>query len=205
MAQGVCPKLKRIKRGVWFKLRSSETERKTLRRVLSMPTLGRKTTTEQWTPTDLDSSWMTSARRKADTSPSKKTPPNLRAWAGCDVTELCWRFSRRITHDAREDEMENNIGDVSNMIGNLRNMAVDMGNEITQQNKQIDRIGGKVSVLSLSLTLSYRHTCLANVYHATLYSKNNFIRLTSHAKVLKLFQNDCVLRQARSREWFLVV
>ena len=69
--------------------------------------------------------------------------------------------------------MENNIGDVSNMIGNLRNMAVDMGNEITQQNKQIDRIGGKVGVFSLSLTLSYRHTCLANVYHATMYSKNN--------------------------------
>ena len=52
----------------------------------------------------------------------------------------------RITNDAREDEMENNIGEVAGMIGNLRNMAVDMGNEITNQNKQIERISGKVRV-----------------------------------------------------------
>ena len=50
----------------------------------------------------------------------------------------------RITDDAREDEMENNIGEVSGMIGNLRNMAIDMGNEIGSQNKQIDRINQKV-------------------------------------------------------------
>ena len=43
--------------------------------------------------------------------------------------------------------MEQNIGEVSGMISNLRNMAVDMGNEITQQNKQIDRIGNKVCVV----------------------------------------------------------
>ena len=53
----------------------------------------------------------------------------------------------RITNDAREEEMEQNIGEVSGMISNLRNMAVDMGNEITQQNKQIDRIGNKVCVV----------------------------------------------------------
>ena len=53
----------------------------------------------------------------------------------------------RITNDAREEEMEQNIGEVSGMISNLRNMAVDMGNEITQQNKQIDRIGNKVGVV----------------------------------------------------------
>lgn len=29
------------------------------------------------------------------------------------------------------------------MIGNLRNMAVDMGNEIESQNKQIDRVNQK--------------------------------------------------------------
>ena len=51
----------------------------------------------------------------------------------------------RITNDAREDEMENNISEVGGMIGNLRNMAIDMGNEITSQNKQIDRINQKVA------------------------------------------------------------
>lgn len=50
----------------------------------------------------------------------------------------------RITNDAREDEMENNISEVSGMIGNLRNMAVDMGNEIESQNRQVDRINQKV-------------------------------------------------------------
>lgn len=50
----------------------------------------------------------------------------------------------RITNDAREDEMEDNLQQVSGMIGNLRNMACDMGNEIENQNRQIDRIKSKV-------------------------------------------------------------
>ena len=49
-----------------------------------------------------------------------------------------------MTNDAREDEMEENLQQVSTMIGNLRNMACDMGNEIENQNNQIDRIKGKV-------------------------------------------------------------
>ena len=40
--------------------------------------------------------------------------------------------------------MEQNIGEVGGMIGNLRNMAIDMGNEIGSQNRQIDRINQKV-------------------------------------------------------------
>lgn len=40
--------------------------------------------------------------------------------------------------------MEDNLQQVSSMIGNLRNMACDMGNEIVNQNNQIDRIKGKV-------------------------------------------------------------
>jgi synaptosomal-associated protein 25 len=50
----------------------------------------------------------------------------------------------RITNDAREDEMEENLQQVSTMIGNLRNMACDMGSEIGNQNNQIERIQGKV-------------------------------------------------------------
>lgn len=46
----------------------------------------------------------------------------------------------RITKDAREDEMEENMVGVSTMIGNLRNMAIDMGSEIGSQNCQLDRI-----------------------------------------------------------------
>lgn len=40
--------------------------------------------------------------------------------------------------------MEQNLTEVSGMLGNLRNMAVDMGSEITSQNRQVDRIQSKV-------------------------------------------------------------
>lgn len=52
---------------------------------------------------------------------------------------------RRITKDAREDEMEENLEAVSSVLGNLKNMAVDMGSEIDKQNRQIDNITAKVS------------------------------------------------------------
>ncbi|NXQ18346.1 SNP23 protein, partial [Peucedramus taeniatus] len=49
-------------------------------------------------------------------------------------------YITRITNDAREDEMDENLTQVGNILGNLKNMALDMGNEIDAQNKQIDRI-----------------------------------------------------------------
>uniref|UniRef100_A0A8D8V4L5 Synaptosomal-associated protein n=1 Tax=Cacopsylla melanoneura TaxID=428564 RepID=A0A8D8V4L5_9HEMI len=49
----------------------------------------------------------------------------------------------KITNDARENEMENNMGEVNTMIGNLRNMAIDMGSELENQNRQVDRINRK--------------------------------------------------------------
>lgn len=56
---------------------------------------------------------------------------------------LSTSYIAKITKDAREDEMEDNMGQVSTMIGNLRNMAIDMGSEIQQQNSQLDRINQK--------------------------------------------------------------
>ncbi|KAM9654359.1 synaptosomal-associated protein 25 isoform 3-T3 [Morphnus guianensis] len=53
-------------------------------------------------------------------------------------------FIRRVTNDARENEMDENLEQVSGIIGNLRHMALDMGNEIDTQNRQIDRIMEKV-------------------------------------------------------------
>lgn len=41
--------------------------------------------------------------------------------------------------------MEENMGQVNTMIGNLRNMALDMGSELENQNRQIDRINRKVN------------------------------------------------------------
>ncbi|KAM7403417.1 hypothetical protein PAMA_004055 [Pampus argenteus] len=55
-------------------------------------------------------------------------------------------YIKRITNDAREDEMEENLEVVGSIIGNLKNMAVDMGSEIDKQNKQIDRITDKAEM-----------------------------------------------------------
>lgn len=55
-------------------------------------------------------------------------------------------YIKRITNDAREDEMEENLEAVGSIIGNLKNMAVDMGNEIDKQNKTIDRITDKADM-----------------------------------------------------------
>ncbi len=54
-------------------------------------------------------------------------------------------FVARITNDDREEEMEENMEQVSAMIGNLRNMANDMGGEVENQNQQLDRINLKAA------------------------------------------------------------
>lgn len=43
--------------------------------------------------------------------------------------------------------MEENMGQVNTMIGNLRNMALDMGSELENQNRMIERINAKVIYL----------------------------------------------------------
>ncbi|KJH47668.1 SNAP-25 family protein [Dictyocaulus viviparus] len=74
-------------------------------------------------------------------------------------------YVTKITNDAREDEMDENIQQekrskwdlilatllcllrshtkVSTMVGNLRNMAIDMSTEVSNQNRQLDRIHDK--------------------------------------------------------------
>ncbi|KAA0702093.1 Synaptosomal-associated protein 25-B [Triplophysa tibetana] len=55
-------------------------------------------------------------------------------------------YIRRVTNDAREDEMEDTMAQVGSILGNLRSMAIDMGNEIDTQNVQIERIQSKAVV-----------------------------------------------------------
>merc|ERR1712131_177943 len=50
---------------------------------------------------------------------------------------------QKIAGDEREDEMEQNLGQVSNILSGLKNMALDMGDTIESQNTQIDRINDK--------------------------------------------------------------
>ncbi|XP_062532132.1 synaptosomal-associated protein 25 isoform X7 [Bombyx mori] len=80
----------------------------------------------------------------------------------------------RITNDAREDEMEENMGQVNTMIGNLRNMALDMGSELENQNRQIDRINRKV-----------RSNGSSQPYYVTdLYSSNKVNSLNVYVKLV---------------------
>ncbi|KAF0021538.1 hypothetical protein F2P81_026209 [Scophthalmus maximus] len=62
------------------------------------------------------------------------------------VPQRCKKSKKdqRVTEDARENEMDENLEQVGGIIGNLRHMALDMGNEIDTQNRQIDRIMEKV-------------------------------------------------------------
>lgn len=64
----------------------------------------------------------------------------------CDLLVCVSLNVNRVTNDAREDEMEENLAQVGSILGNLRSMAIDMGNEIDTQNVQIDRIQSKVSL-----------------------------------------------------------
>lgn len=81
----------------------------------------------------------------------------VKIYTGCDL----WWFScliplcLRVTNDAREDEMEENLAHVGSIIGNLKSMALDMGNEIDTQNVQIERIQGKVVLTQYQQTSQY--------------------------------------------------
>ncbi|XP_072170220.1 synaptosomal-associated protein 25-like isoform X1 [Diadema setosum] len=58
----------------------------------------------------------------------------------------------RITNDAREDEMDENLTQVSGIVGNLRHMAIDMQSEISAQNRQVDRIAHKAESNEVRIT-----------------------------------------------------
>jgi len=52
-------------------------------------------------------------------------------------------FVAKILCDDREEEMEENMEQVSAMVGNIRNMANDMDTALTRQNQALDRINAK--------------------------------------------------------------
>ena len=63
------------------------------------------------------------------------------------------------------------MGEVNTMIGNLRNMALDMGSELENQNRQVDRINRKVT-----------KTFLVNFFKL-FNSSNNFSNFLKHWKI----------------------
>ncbi|XP_039986358.1 SNARE_SNAP25N and SNARE_SNAP23C domain-containing protein isoform X1 [Xiphias gladius] len=76
-------------------------------------------------------------------------PPSSRVVDEREQMIMSGGYIRRVTNDAREDEMEENLAHVGSIIGNMKSMALDMGNEIDTQNVQIERIQGK-TILNVS-------------------------------------------------------
>jgi len=60
-------------------------------------------------------------------------------------------YIERITDDAREDEMEENMQAVGSVLSNLKEMSQAMGGEIERQNKQLDKISGKTDVADVNI------------------------------------------------------
>ncbi|KAM6988260.1 synaptosomal-associated protein 25 isoform 2-T2 [Tautogolabrus adspersus] len=73
-------------------------------------------------------------------------PPSSRVIDEREQMIMSGGHIRRVTNDAREDEMDENLAHVGSIIGNLKSMALDMGNEIDTQNVQIERIQGKADL-----------------------------------------------------------
>lgn len=70
-----------------------------------------------------------------------KTSNDAQTFTATDQSQLPQGgFITRITNDAREDEMDRNLADVSVAVEHLKSMATTMGNVIDQQNVQLDRI-----------------------------------------------------------------
>lgn len=63
-------------------------------------------------------------------------------------------YVNRITNDAREEEMDDNLHMVNGMLGNLKSMAVDMGQELQTQNKQLDRLNTKAEANDTRLEMA---------------------------------------------------
>lgn len=91
------------------------------------------------------------------------------------------------------------MGQVNTMIGNLRNMALDMGSELENQNRQIDRINRKV-IESLSINHPQPHTFayFENIYiycgdvSCDLSTKLTFFRVVSIFLSQLTHRGDCV-------------
>jgi hypothetical protein len=67
------------------------------------------------------------------------TPTHAHLWRALWVGS----YIERITNDAREDEMNENLGVVHDILGDLKNQAAAMGAEIDEQNGMIDQIQDK--------------------------------------------------------------
>ncbi|KAA0194527.1 Synaptosomal-associated protein 23 [Fasciolopsis buskii] len=77
--------------------------------------------------------------------------PRVNANSGQPVIPGQTNYITRITNDAREDEMEENLTQVAAMVGELHTMAGDMGQEIRTHNQLLDRIDRKADANQITI------------------------------------------------------
>ncbi|XP_072247991.1 synaptosomal-associated protein 25 isoform X1 [Leuresthes tenuis] len=73
-------------------------------------------------------------------------PPSSRVVDEREQMIMSGGYIHRVTDDAREDEMEENLTQVGSMLGNLKSMALDIGNELESQSDLIGRIRNKAEL-----------------------------------------------------------
>ncbi|XP_061576449.1 SNARE_SNAP25N and SNARE_SNAP23C domain-containing protein isoform X2 [Cololabis saira] len=73
-------------------------------------------------------------------------PPSSRVVDEREQMMMSGGHIRRVTNDAREDEMEDNLAHVGSIVGNLKSMALDIGNELDSQKDLIGRVGEKANL-----------------------------------------------------------
>lgn len=71
--------------------------------------------------------------------------------------EVSGNFIQRVTNDAKEDEMEDNMKHVAGIVNNLESMALDMGDELKKQNSQLDRITDQTNANAERIDVANKH------------------------------------------------
>jgi len=103
--------------------------------------------------TKYEKAWSTADKKTDQSVTAQPRETNVKEGQGSSGV-----FIQRVTNDAREDEMENNLSEVSAIVGNLHHMAVDMERELSKQNKQIDKMIEKGDVLDSRVSDATRRT-----------------------------------------------
>ena len=67
-------------------------------------------------------------------------------------------YIQRITNDAREDEMEENMQIVAGRVNAMKEMAVDMNVELEKQNNQLDKLNEQGSHVDMRITKANKRT-----------------------------------------------
>lgn len=107
--------------------------------------------------------WWTSKKKPAESSVPEAKPSRLQETVEKHKAQDCrgfyeedndldedfmkgarTQYIKPVTHSAREEQVNENLGQISDGLTALKGLALGLGNEIERQNTQLDRMGPKV-------------------------------------------------------------